>query len=166
MNRCSYIGREVHINRVNQVLRAASVCRVPKWADTDTILSYYETCAFLSSNSEFSYAVDHIIPLNGEYVSGLHVPDNLQIIKSENNIIKGNKLSPSDLCGDTDSNRRIEYRKLKIENAISLLVDTIANKNGTIKLYKNGRLVRKKRISHAAGVRNKFVTDYLQENYG
>jgi 5-methylcytosine-specific restriction endonuclease McrA len=37
------------------------------------------------------YEVDHIIPIRGNKVSGLHVPSNLQIIKAQNNAIKGNQ---------------------------------------------------------------------------
>ena len=37
------------------------------------------------------FHVDHIIPLNGKLVSGLHVPSNLRIIAAEDNIEKGNE---------------------------------------------------------------------------
>ena len=72
---------------------AAKLQRTPPWADLDAISAVYAECAYLNElEFELKYHVDHIIPLQGETVSGLHVAENLQIIPAEENLRKHNKL--------------------------------------------------------------------------
>lgn len=58
--------------------------RTPAWADREAILKVYDKCPQGS-------VVDHIIPLLGENVSGLHVANNLQYLTPEANTAKSNK---------------------------------------------------------------------------
>jgi 5-methylcytosine-specific restriction endonuclease McrA len=46
----------------------------------------------MSQTTGERYVVDHIIPLQGEAVCGLHVPWNLRVITQEENLAKSNKL--------------------------------------------------------------------------
>jgi hypothetical protein len=64
--------------------RAAKLERVPAWADLEKIKEFYK-------NRPEGYHVDHIIPLQGEKVSGLHVLSNLQYLPAKENISKSNK---------------------------------------------------------------------------
>ena len=60
----------------------------PKWLtgeERSLMVDMYEEAKVLEGMS-----VDHIIPLNGEFVSGLHVLSNLQIISLDENMDKGN----------------------------------------------------------------------------
>lgn len=77
--------------------RAIKLSAMPSWANIDEIKQIYKDAdivrAFFKEflpNSEFH--VDHVIPLQGETVCGLHVEDNLQILPATENWSKGNRL--------------------------------------------------------------------------
>ena len=69
--------------------------RTPQWLTEFDLLAIkckYQVAAMLNRESSDRWDVDHIVPLNGKTVSGLHVPWNLQVIKSELNKQKGNRI--------------------------------------------------------------------------
>ena len=70
--------------------RAAKLERTPEWADYEKIETIY-------AQSGTEDHVDHIIPLQGEIVSGLHVHTNLQVIPANENVQKGNRISREEL---------------------------------------------------------------------
>lgn len=71
--------------------RVAKIQREPVWADKARIQAYYDVCAFFNDvNGYTKYHVDHIIPLQGKLVSGLHTHNNLQVILASVNRAKGN----------------------------------------------------------------------------
>lgn len=64
----------------------------PAWADMDEISAFFELSDFATQESGEQYHVDHIIPLQGRKVCGLHVQDNLRVIPATENRAKSNKL--------------------------------------------------------------------------
>lgn len=78
-------------NAITNKRRAALLQRTPAWADLSQIKQVYEEAARLAAESGIPHEVDHIIPLQGQLVSGLHVPENLRIITRSQNRSKQNK---------------------------------------------------------------------------
>jgi hypothetical protein len=69
--------------------------RTPSWVDKEEkwlIKEAYELAALRTKLFGFSWHVDHVLPLQGETVSGLHVATNLQVIPGLLNIKKKNKV--------------------------------------------------------------------------
>lgn len=64
--------------------RAAKLERTPSWANISSIKRFYDNC-------QVGMHVDHIVPLQGELVCGLHVENNLQYLTAKENCSKGNR---------------------------------------------------------------------------
>jgi 5-methylcytosine-specific restriction endonuclease McrA len=74
--------------------RSAKLNRTPSWLTKDDlkqIAEIYKEANRLTKETNISHHVDHIVPLQGRNVSGLHVPANLQILTATDNIRKSNK---------------------------------------------------------------------------
>lgn len=73
--------------------RALKLQRTPKWlteVDRERIQNEYKLAALQTKITGEPWHVDHIIPLQGKLVSGLHVPSNLVAMRGVDNISKNN----------------------------------------------------------------------------
>lgn len=77
----SRVCREIEAKR-----RACKLKATPNWSNKDEIKNIYANCPD-------GYHVDHIVPLQGVNVCGLHVPCNLQYLLAAENIKKKNRVA-------------------------------------------------------------------------
>jgi len=63
--------------------RCSKLQRTPNWSQEDLVKTFYLNCPK-------GMTVDHIVPLQGKLVSGLHVADNLQYLTPSENSSKNN----------------------------------------------------------------------------
>lgn len=76
----------LHVRRVYEANRRAFKLKAtPSWSNKKDIKEFYFNCPK-------GFEVDHIIPLKGKNVCGLHVLNNLQYLTKSENCRKRNKL--------------------------------------------------------------------------
>lgn len=89
----NWLKNNQHKNVMKKRMRDASkLQRTPSWLNDGhkfEIESIYQYCSALRAVN-LKYEVDHIVPLQGKTVSGLHVPWNLQVITEQENRSKRN----------------------------------------------------------------------------
>jgi hypothetical protein len=72
--------------------RANRLQRTPAWANHDKIVQFFVKARELTEQTGIAHEVDHIYPLQGKTVSGLHVETNLRVIPKNENRAKGARL--------------------------------------------------------------------------
>lgn len=86
-------------NAWNASYDLAKIKRTPNWLTEDDkflIHEIYHLATMRSKMTGISWEVDHIAPIQGKTVSGLHVPNNLQVIPAVVNNKKRNQFTPGD----------------------------------------------------------------------
>lgn len=71
----------------------AKLQRTPIWADLDAIAAVYAERVRIERQTGIKHEVDHVIPLQGKLVSGLHVHQNLRVVTQTENRSKGNRVA-------------------------------------------------------------------------
>ncbi len=78
----------------NAKRRSLRIQRTVAWANEKEIQKHYAFAKFMEwITLGIKYHVDHIVPLQGKNVCGLHTHDNLQVIRATQNLKKGNKFN-------------------------------------------------------------------------
>ena len=81
------------VNANTRMRQAAKLNATPPWLNEDhkfMLEEIYELRDLRTQATGVVHHVDHIVPLRGAEVCGLHVPWNLQVIPASANIRKGN----------------------------------------------------------------------------
>ena len=86
-----WLNHTINSRLSGSITRAKKQNKYLPWANKEEIRKIYEKAVLMEKETGTKYEVDHIIPLKGENVTGLHVHNNLQIITKQKNIYKSNK---------------------------------------------------------------------------
>ena len=90
-----YLKNLDKVNAKTAKRRSTKLNATPPWLTDEhkkEITRIYKNCLEISKQTGVQHHVDHIVPLKGKEVCGLHVPWNLQILTATENLSKNNRL--------------------------------------------------------------------------
>lgn len=90
-SRAWYAANPVRSRAQEAKRRAAKLQAFAAWADTELIQDIYAYARIMREHGVDCH-VDHIVPLQGRTVCGLHTHDNLTVLLPEHNQAKSNRL--------------------------------------------------------------------------
>ena len=67
---------------------------MPAWANRELIAEKYRMARKVSNQTGIKHHVDHIVPMISQFVCGLHVEHNLQVVPAAYNVSKKNRYWP------------------------------------------------------------------------
>jgi hypothetical protein len=82
-------------NALSKRYKLKKINATPDWLSESQLLHIkckYQLAAMLNIHGVEAWHVDHIVPIRGKDVCGLHVPWNLRVIPAKENMAKGNRL--------------------------------------------------------------------------
>lgn len=77
--------------------RSLKKTQTPKWANIKKIKEIYKEAKKIEEDTGVKMHVDHIYPLSSDWMCGLHVENNLQILTRQENCSKSNLFWPGQL---------------------------------------------------------------------
>lgn len=86
-----------HAAKLHEKVRArqaGKMLALPAWADRSAMTEFYKEAKRLTRETGVRYEVDHIVPLRGRGVCGLHCEANMQLLPKAENIRKLNRHWP------------------------------------------------------------------------
>lgn len=95
------------VNAATAKRRATKRLAIPKWLSKEDLIAikqFYRSAMEITKSSGIKHEVDHIVPIQGKEVCGLHVPWNLQILTKSENLSKSNLMT---------SNLSIKHKEVK-----------------------------------------------------
>ena len=125
-----YAANPDKFNAKNAKRRSAKLQRTPPWLTQEhleQIANFYKLSKHMTEITGEQHHVDHIIPLQGANVSGLHVPWNLQVIPAKINLSKNNRLMDNHADKTTITPIPVEHAKIWHERAKSWPVPSSRN---------------------------------------
>jgi hypothetical protein len=84
----NYPAKSAFISKTYQSRKRKAV---PLWANMERIEALYSLAAMLTSNTGEKWHVDHVVPLQGKSVCGLHTYENLRVVPATVNLQKSNR---------------------------------------------------------------------------